>query len=233
MSLIHVCRDRRAAVVAGLVLLVGHALSLPASAAGTSTLPVCAPADLVILDATSIDALTEVTEEDVTQEITLLFVPPPPQLVGLTANTRILITPTALLPSGFQGSVNTVDTSVPGTLEITASPGRRPAAQVAAPLALEFFAQPGAATRSCLAVESGLDTDGDGFGNLCDADLNNDCIVNAVDLGLFRAVFFTSDPDADFDGDIVVNATDLGRLKLGFFNAPGPSGATSSCGGGR
>ncbi|MEM6638361.1 MAG: FG-GAP repeat protein [Pseudomonadota bacterium] len=37
------------------------------------------------------------------------------------------------------------------------------------------------------------DTDGDGFGNACDADLNNDCVVNVIDLGLFRQVFFTDD----------------------------------------
>ncbi|MEO1574667.1 MAG: thrombospondin type 3 repeat-containing protein, partial [Pseudomonadota bacterium] len=30
------------------------------------------------------------------------------------------------------------------------------------------------------------DSNGDGFGNVCDADLDNDCIVNAVDLGLLR-----------------------------------------------
>lgn len=68
------------------------------------------------------------------------------------------------------------------------------------------------------------DTNGDGFGNVCDADLNNDGIVNPVDLGLFRAVFFSADPDADFNGDGVVNAQDLGILRAGFFSPPGPSG---------
>jgi len=66
------------------------------------------------------------------------------------------------------------------------------------------------------------DSDGDGFGNICDADLNNDCIVNAGDLGLFKSVFFTADPDADFNGDGVVNAIDLGALRVAFFAAPGP-----------
>ena len=68
------------------------------------------------------------------------------------------------------------------------------------------------------------DTNGDGFGNVCDADLNNDGIVNAIDLGLLRLVFFTGDADADFNGDGIVNAIDLGVLKLRFFTAPGPSG---------
>lgn len=68
------------------------------------------------------------------------------------------------------------------------------------------------------------DTDGDGLGNFCDADLNNDGIVNAIDLGLFKSVFFTNDPDADFDGNGIVNTIDLGRLKLSFFKPPGPAG---------
>jgi hypothetical protein len=67
------------------------------------------------------------------------------------------------------------------------------------------------------------DTNGDGFGNACDADLNNDGIVNVVDLGLLRLVFFTNDPDADFNGDGVVNVIDLGILRTGFFAPPGPS----------
>jgi hypothetical protein len=68
------------------------------------------------------------------------------------------------------------------------------------------------------------DTNGDGFGNRCDADLNNDGIINSTDLGLLRLVFFSTDPDADFNGDGVVNATDLGQMRASFFQAPGPSG---------
>ncbi len=68
------------------------------------------------------------------------------------------------------------------------------------------------------------DTNGDGFGNICDADLSNDGVINAVDLGLLRLVFFTNDADADFDGDGVVNVVDLGVLRVSFFSAPGPSG---------
>ena len=71
------------------------------------------------------------------------------------------------------------------------------------------------------------DTDGDGFGNLCDADLNNDCVVNVVDLGILRDRFFTADDDADFDGDGAVNAVDLGIMRLQFFAPPGP--AATNC----
>ena len=68
-----------------------------------------------------------------------------------------------------------------------------------------------------------IDSNGDGYGNFCDADLNNDGIVNAIDLGLFKAVFFTGDDDADFNGDMIVNVLDLGLLRVGFFQPPGPS----------
>jgi hypothetical protein len=80
---------------------------------------------------------------------------------------------------------------------------------------------------NCSAVANAdqRDSNGDGFGNVCDSDLNNDLIVNAGDLGLLRSVFFTSDEDADADGDGTVNVGDLGAMRAQFFGPPGP-GAT-------
>lgn len=72
-----------------------------------------------------------------------------------------------------------------------------------------------------------LDTDGDGFGNLCDGDLNNDNRTNSLDLGLFKAVFFTDDADADYNGDGFVNSLDLGLFKALFAKPPGPAGPLS------
>ena len=82
---------------------------------------------------------------------------------------------------------------------------------------------------NCLAVTNvnQLDTNGDGFGNRCDADFNNDCVVNVVDLGVLRADFFSNGPDTDLNGDGVVNVIDLGMLRSMFFAAPGPSGITT------
>ena len=68
------------------------------------------------------------------------------------------------------------------------------------------------------------DTDADGYGNLCDGDLNNNGVVNFVDLGLMKSVFLSADPDADLNGSGVVNFVDLGLLKGQFLGAPGPSG---------
>ncbi|MFK7887143.1 MAG: PA domain-containing protein [Gammaproteobacteria bacterium] len=81
---------------------------------------------------------------------------------------------------------------------------------------------------NCTVVANGSqrDTDHDGFGNICDADLNNDGIVNVVDLGLLRTRFFSTDEDADFNDDGVVNVDDLGILRAAFFGTPGPSGVS-------
>jgi hypothetical protein len=76
------------------------------------------------------------------------------------------------------------------------------------------------------------DTDADGIGNRCDPDLSNDCVVNFVDLGALKQVFFGNDPDADFNGDGLVNFQDLGVMKGRFFQVPGPSGVANLCDGG-
>ncbi|MEO1573953.1 MAG: thrombospondin type 3 repeat-containing protein [Pseudomonadota bacterium] len=84
---------------------------------------------------------------------------------------------------------------------------------------------------NCLFVPNAdqLDTDEDGFGNLCDADFSNNCIVNVQDLGLFRTAFFSTDPLYDLNQDGTVNFVDLGRLRALFLQPPGPSGVTSGC----
>ncbi len=68
------------------------------------------------------------------------------------------------------------------------------------------------------------DSNGDGFGNACDADLNDDGTINFGDLALFKSVFLGSDADADFNGDGEVNFGDLATLKQNFLGEPGPSG---------
>ncbi len=70
---------------------------------------------------------------------------------------------------------------------------------------------------------SQLDADADGYGNLCDADLNNDGAVDFLDLGALKSRFFSEDPVADLNGDGHVDFLDLGRMKAAFFAPPGPS----------
>ena len=70
------------------------------------------------------------------------------------------------------------------------------------------------------------DTNSDGYGNICDTDINNDGTTNFGDLAQFKASFFPNpyNPDADFNGDGFVNFGDLALLKFYFLSAPGPSG---------
>lgn len=73
------------------------------------------------------------------------------------------------------------------------------------------------------------DTNGDGYGNACDADIDDDGIVNSADLALIKAAFFTQtgkpgyDQDTDLDGDGRINFGDLAIMKASFLSAPGPS----------
>ena len=70
---------------------------------------------------------------------------------------------------------------------------------------------------------------GDGYGNICDADLDNNGTVDLSDFSLFRAAFGVTAPltpaqeDADFNGDGNVNLSDFSILRSFFGNAPGPA----------
>jgi len=75
------------------------------------------------------------------------------------------------------------------------------------------------------------DTDQDAIGNACDADFDQNCVVNFTDLGVMKINFFhTGDRVTDLNGDGVTNFVDLAALKAGFFEPPGPSGFPNSCG---
>ncbi len=76
------------------------------------------------------------------------------------------------------------------------------------------------------------DTDGDGFGNACDADLTNDGLISLSDYNRFVSVFFAAAPGmepfvladhADFNNDGVVNLGDYALIREGFGGGPGPS----------
>ena len=68
------------------------------------------------------------------------------------------------------------------------------------------------------------DTNGDGFGNICDPDLNNDGLVNLVDYVALRSVYLTPNADADLNGDGIVNLVDYVILRNYYLKSPGPSG---------
>jgi hypothetical protein len=68
------------------------------------------------------------------------------------------------------------------------------------------------------------DTDGDGYGNVCDPDFDNSGNVDFADLAHLKSKFFTANADADLNGDGTVDFADLAILKSMFFGPPGPSG---------
>lgn len=68
------------------------------------------------------------------------------------------------------------------------------------------------------------DSNGDDFGNICDADLDNNGLVSFADLHMFRTAFDTNNADADFDGNGIVSFADLDIFRSLFDKQPGPSG---------
>src|SRR5262249_4532789 len=81
-----------------------------------------------------------------------------------------------------------------------------------------------------VANASQRDTDGDGIGNNCDADFDQTCSVNFVDLGIMKTAFLQpGTTNTDLNGDGQTNFADLGILKLAFFKPPGPSGIPNLC----
>jgi hypothetical protein len=81
-----------------------------------------------------------------------------------------------------------------------------------------------------------IDTNNNGYGNVCDGDLNFDHFVNALDLGLFKSAYAPSnliypeadyDPNSDFNSDGVVNDMDKSLLYTFFAKPPGPGAPRS------
>jgi hypothetical protein len=88
---------------------------------------------------------------------------------------------------------------------------------------------------NCLFVNNGAaeapnnqcDTDGDGYGNACDFDINNDFVVGGPDFGCFTANFGkTGHPlvACDINCDGVVGGPDFGLFTATFGGSVGPSG---------
>jgi uncharacterized repeat protein (TIGR03806 family) len=71
---------------------------------------------------------------------------------------------------------------------------------------------------------SQLDADGDDYGNICDADLNNSGLVTSSDYTIFRSRLNTTDPVADLNGSGMVTAADYGIFRSRLNAPPGPSG---------
>ncbi|MDJ0853152.1 MAG: thrombospondin type 3 repeat-containing protein [Myxococcota bacterium] len=91
---------------------------------------------------------------------------------------------------------------------------------------------------NCLQVPNGplagptdqWDADEDGYGDVCDADYNNDGAVGIPDFAIYRAQFGITSEDPGFDaavdhnGDGAVGIPDFNVLRSYFGQEPGPSG---------
>ena len=73
------------------------------------------------------------------------------------------------------------------------------------------------------------DGDGDGHGNMCDGDFDNNCNTNIFDLFEFKIAFSGSDPEFNLDGTGTVNISDLFIFKNLFSSPPGPSAPGALC----
>ena len=84
-----------------------------------------------------------------------------------------------------------------------------------------------------IANDSQCDTDNDGYGNACDADLTNDYVVGVPDFTTFANEFQSSGAPgsiaSDFNCDGVVGVPDFTTFSSSFQGTPGPSGL--SCAG--
>jgi mono/diheme cytochrome c family protein len=80
---------------------------------------------------------------------------------------------------------------------------------------------------NCMLVAnaSQRDTNGDGYGNQCDADFNGNGVVDSQDGSILKAAFGSSaHPDQDLNGNGVVDSQDGALLKARFGQETGPSG---------
>lgn len=88
---------------------------------------------------------------------------------------------------------------------------------------------------SATANPSQLDSNADGFGNACDADVDNDCFITFIDFGQFPPAIFSApgdtnwNPDLDFDGNDNINFLDQTLFAQTILQLPGPSGI-ANCG---
>jgi hypothetical protein len=80
------------------------------------------------------------------------------------------------------------------------------------------------------------DDDLDGYGNICDADLNQDCIVGGADVGLVGQFWLNVPPwlpnpvgngttgAYDINEDNIIGGADIGQIAGNWLGAVGPSG---------
>ncbi|MFK8032346.1 MAG: proprotein convertase P-domain-containing protein [Gammaproteobacteria bacterium] len=81
---------------------------------------------------------------------------------------------------------------------------------------------------SAVANPDQRDTNGDGFGNICDPDFDNNGVVNFLDVNAWTPTFNTAcgDVDQDLNGDGACNFADYAIVTSFFLQPPGPGAVT-------
>ena len=85
---------------------------------------------------------------------------------------------------------------------------------------------------NCLIVSNStqLDSDQEGYGNVCDADYNDDGVVGTYDFMTLRNAFGSTvgtpgwDPQLDANGDGAIGTFEFALVRRAFGDPPGPSG---------
>ncbi|MFK7898570.1 MAG: S8 family serine peptidase [Myxococcota bacterium] len=91
----------------------------------------------------------------------------------------------------------------------------------------DFDGIPDSADNCVLVPNQGQhDDDQDLYGDVCDPDLNNDGLVDALDIAEWKRLMGTGDLEPDLSGDGQVDYRDLGLLNAAQGTAPGPRGLT-------
>jgi hypothetical protein len=80
---------------------------------------------------------------------------------------------------------------------------------------------PFAAVGACNTPEQ-LDTDGDGFGNPCDGDLNQSGLVDGSDTSIMFGLLFQAGNAGDLDCTGLTDGSDVSALFTLLFKNPGP-----------
>jgi uncharacterized membrane protein len=79
----------------------------------------------------------------------------------------------------------------------------------------------------CLGIANAAqnDADSDGYGNICDTDVDNNCVTGSSDISAVISAFGTPAPTPyDVDDNGVTGSSDISKVISSFGVVPGPSG---------
>ena len=160
------------------------------------------------------------------------FVATPVAVTGINMDTAALAwgsNNTVVATVDMSGHVRAVGIGTTRIFAVYDSRARVVTVTVAADTDADGIADP---VDNCTQVPNAdqLDADGDGYGNICDADLNNSGLVTTADFAILRSVLnqaagsSATAAGADLNGSGTVTTADFAILRDRLNTLPGPSG---------